>query len=159
MAQRITISRSALKLLTQQLTEDVPLSGLRKPGNADGMEYPGLDPTPAPLGNVSIGAAIEKFTGVPLRSSGTITAASIITQAVQAVPVKQVGYSGLMLPVLEDVCLGQRWGERTYGLDSLMAYSAVCGSGLDTVPLPGDVTEEQLARIIGDVASLAVKWQ
>jgi uncharacterized protein (UPF0210 family) len=35
----------------------------------------------------------------------------------------------------------------------------VCGTGLDTVPLPGDVTEAQLARIIGDVAVLAYKWK
>jgi uncharacterized protein (UPF0210 family) len=41
----------------------------------------------------------------------------------------------------------------------LLSYSAVCGTGLDTVPLPGDVTVEQLERIIGDMASLAVKWK
>jgi len=35
----------------------------------------------------------------------------------------------------------------------------VCGTGLDTVPLPGEVTEQQLARIIGDVAVLAYKWK
>jgi uncharacterized protein (UPF0210 family) len=40
----------------------------------------------------------------------------------------------------------------------LLAYSAVCGTGLDTVPLPGDTSQAQLERIIGDVASLAVKW-
>jgi uncharacterized protein len=42
-------------------------------------------------------------------------------------------------------------------MDALLAYSAVCGTGLDTVPLPGDVSEEQLARILGDVAALAWK--
>ena len=63
-----------------------------------------------------------------------------------------------MLPVLEDRLLAQRWSEGTYGVDALLAYSAVCGTGLDTVPLPGDVSEEQLATIIGDVASLAVRW-
>jgi uncharacterized protein (UPF0210 family) len=123
-----------------------------------GWTYLGFDPTPAPLKDVSIGAAIEKFTGVPFGSSGTMTAAALITQAVKAVPVKQVGFSGLMLPVLEDARMAQRWSEGTYNVDSLLAYSAVCGTGLDTVPLPGDVTEEQLARIIGDVASLAYKW-
>lgn len=123
-----------------------------------GWTYLGFDPTPAPLKDVSIGAAIEKFTGAPFGSSGTMTAASLITQAVKAVPVKQVGYSGLMVPVLEDARMAQRWSEGTYGIDALLAYSAVCGTGLDTVPLPGDVTEEQLARMIGDVASLAVKW-
>jgi uncharacterized protein (UPF0210 family) len=34
----------------------------------------------------------------------------------------------------------------------------VCGTGLDTVPLPGDVTLEQLNWIFADVASLALKW-
>jgi uncharacterized protein (UPF0210 family) len=62
-----------------------------------------------------------------------------------------------MLPVLEDTVLAQRWSEGTLTLDSLLAYSAVCGTGLDTVPLPGNISTEQLAKIIGDVASLAVK--
>jgi uncharacterized protein (UPF0210 family) len=44
-------------------------------------------------------------------------------------------------------------------MDSLLAYSAVCATGLDTIPLAGDITEEHLARILGDVASLAYKWQ
>ena len=42
--------------------------------------------------------------------------------------------------------------------DSLLAYSAVCGTGLDTIPLPGDITPKQMERIFGDVASLAFKW-
>jgi hypothetical protein len=124
-----------------------------------GWTYAGIDPTPAPLGDVSIGRAIESFTGGPFGSSGTMTAAAIITRAVQAAPVKRVGYSGLMVPVLEDNILARRWAEGTYNIDSLLAYSAVCAGGLDTVPLPGDVSEEQVARILGDVATLAYKWQ
>ena len=123
-----------------------------------GWTYMGLDPTPAPLGDVSIGAAIEAFTGAKFGSSGTLTAARIITTAVKAVPVRQVGYSGLMVPVMEDKLLAQRWAESTYNIDSLLAYSAVCGTGLDTIPLPGDISVEQMERIFSDVASLAVKW-
>jgi uncharacterized protein (UPF0210 family) len=63
-----------------------------------------------------------------------------------------------MLPVLEDSRLAQRWSEGRLSLDALLSYSAVCGTGLDTVPLPGDITEQQLELIIGDMASLAVKW-
>src|SRR5207245_5610640 len=103
--------------------------------------------------------AIEAFTGAKFGSSGTLTAARIITAAVKAVPQKQTGYSGLMVPVMEDKLLSQRWAEGTYDIDSLLAYSAVCGTGLDTIPLPGDISEEQLARMIGDVASLAFKWK
>jgi len=125
---------------------------------ASGWKYGGLDLSPAPLLDVSIGRAIENFLGAPAGSSGTITAAAIITRALKAIPVRQAGYSGLMLPVLEDTVLAQRWSEGRLSIDSLLSYSAVCGTGLDTIPLPGDVTPEQLERILGDVASLSVKW-
>jgi len=130
-----------------------------KVADSSGWAYAGIDPTPAPLGDVSIGRAIEAFTGAPFGAGGTMTAAAIITRAVKSAPVKQVGYSGLMVPVLEDNVLAKRWEEGTFNIDSLLAYSAVCAAGLDTVPLPGDITEEQIARILGDVASLAYKWQ
>jgi len=130
----------------------------KKTAAETGWTYLGVDPTPAPAGDVSIGAAIEAFTGAKFGSSGTLTAAHIITAAVKAVPEKQVGYSGLMVPVLEDKVLAQRWAESTYNVDSVLAYSAVCGTGLDTIPLPGDISVEQMERIFGDVASLAVKW-
>jgi uncharacterized protein len=124
-----------------------------------GWKYMGLDPTPAPNGDSSIGAAIEELTAAKFGSSGTLTAAALITEAERSVTVKRIGYSGLMLPVLEDPILAQRWAEETFDLDSLLAYSAVCGTGLDAIPLPGDVTQAQLERIIGDMASLAFKWK
>jgi uncharacterized protein (UPF0210 family) len=124
-----------------------------------GWNYLGLDLSPAPLKEISIGAAIENFTGAPLGSSGTLTAAALITRALRALPVKRIGYSGLMLPVLEDSVIAKRWDEGRLSLDSLLAYSSVCGTGIDVAPLPGDVSREQLARIIGDMASLAVKLQ
>jgi len=126
--------------------------------SSSGWTYAGIDPTPAPLGDVSIGRAIELFIGGPFGTSGTMTAAGIITRAVQSVPIHRTGYAGLMVPVLEDNVLAKRWAEGTYNIDSLLAYSAVCAGGLDTVPLPGDVSEERIARILGDVASLAYKW-
>src|SRR5579872_6719205 len=123
-----------------------------------GWTFAGVDPTPAPMGDLSIGAAMEAYSGARFGSSGTMTAALAITTAVKAVPVRQVGYAGLMVPVMEDKLLAQRWAEGTFDVDALLAYSAVCGTGLDTVPLPGDVTVDQLTRMLGDVASLAWKW-
>lgn len=125
---------------------------------ATGWRYLGFDPTPAPLHDVSMGAAIEGFTGVPFGAPGTLAACALVTSAVQAVPVRQAGYSGLMLPVLEDARLAQRWSEGLLSLDALLAYSAVCATGLDTIPLPGNVTVAQLERIYSDVAALAVRW-
>ena len=125
---------------------------------SSGWTYAGIDPTPAPLGEVSIGRAMEAFTGSPFGSSGTMTAAAIITRAVQSIPIHRTGYSGLMIPVMEDAVLGRRWAENTYNTDSLLAYSSVCAAGLDTVPLPGDVTEARIAQILSDVATLGYKW-
>jgi uncharacterized protein len=130
----------------------------RKVAAETGWTYMGVDPTPAPLGDVSIAGAIEAFTGAKFGSSGTLAAARIITAAVKAVPQKQIGYSGLMVPVMEDKLLAQRWAESTFNIDSLLAYSAVCGTGLDTVPLPGNVSLGQMERMYADVASLATKW-
>jgi uncharacterized protein len=124
-----------------------------------GWIYGGLDLSPAPLKDVSIGGAIENFTGAPFGSSGTMTAVAVITRAIRAVPEPKVGYSGLMLPVLEDSVLSKRWTEGAINMDSLLAYSSVCGTGLDVIPLPGDISQDQLVRILSDVASLAVKWR
>jgi hypothetical protein len=124
-----------------------------------GWKYWGFDPTPAPLKEDSIAAAMEGFEPGTFGSAGTMTAAYVITQAERQVPEPRVGYSGLMLPVLEDARIAQRWSEGAINMDALLAYSSVCATGLDTVPLPGDVTEAQLARIMGDVAVLAYKWK
>lgn len=123
-----------------------------------GWKYWGFDSTPAPMKDDSIGVAMEAFEPSALGSPGSLTAAYVITEAQRHISGVRVGYAGLMLPVLEDARIAQRWSEGVIGIDSLLAYSAVCGTGLDTVPLPGDVTEAQLTRIIGDVAVLAFKW-
>jgi uncharacterized protein len=151
---------AAVAELTRQLTIHARVG--EEVGNkiaaSSGWTFAGVDTTPAPLADASIGAAIERYTGAKFGTNGTMTAALAITSAVKAVQVKQIGYSGLMLPVMEDKRLAQRWAEQTYEIDSLLAYSAVCGTGLDTVPLPGDVSEERLEKIFGDVAALAWKW-
>lgn len=123
-----------------------------------GWKYGGIDVSPAPLGKVSIGAAVEILTGAPFGSSGTLTAAALITSVLRELPVKHAGYSGLMMPILEDATLAQRWGEGHITIDGLLAYSSVCGTGLDTIPLPGDVSNRQLERLLSDTASLAFKW-
>lgn len=123
-----------------------------------GWTYLGLDLSPAPGKDASIGAAIEALSKQPFGTSGTLAAVATITSALKEIGARRVGYSGLMLPVLEDTRLAERWNAGLLSLDALMSYSSVCGTGLDTIPLPGNISEETLGRIIGDVASLSVKW-
>jgi len=123
-----------------------------------GWIYMGIDLSPASSQGASIGAAIETISKQPLGSSGTMTAVGVITSALKEIGARRTGYSGVMLPVLEDPLLAERWNQGRISLDQLLSYSAVCATGLDTIPLPGDTTVEELTRIIGDVATLSVKW-
>lgn len=126
-----------------------------------GYHFTGLDISmaPYPTPERSIGAALEMVSGVPLGAPGTLAAATFVTdvlaEARRRLPT--VGYSGLMLPVLEDSALATRASEGLVSLDTLLLMSSVCGLGLDTVPLPGDISLEGLERIVLDMASLAVK--
>ncbi len=123
-----------------------------------GWTYDGIDATPAPGPEHSIATAFESYLGAPIGTPGSMTAAGIITRAVQSTPVERTGYSGLMIPVMEDEVLARRWSQGAFTLDSILSWSAVCAGGVDTLPLAGDTSEDQLARIIGDVAWLAFKW-
>jgi uncharacterized protein len=125
----------------------------------EGRAYLGIDPSPAPGKDRSIGAAIEALAGVPFGSASTLEACATITAALKSLQARTCGYAGLMLPVLEDPVLAKRAGEGRYGVEDLLLYSSVCGTGLDVVPLPGDTPVEVLARIIRDVATLSVKLQ
>lgn len=119
--------------------------------------YVGIDTSPAPAKDRSIASAIEAFTHAPFGSAGTLEACSIVTAAVKSVAIQTCGYSGLMLPVLEDPLLAQRAGEHRYGIRDLLLYSSVCGTGLDVVPIPGDTPAANISGLLRDVASLATR--
>lgn len=124
-----------------------------------GYRYLGIDVSPAPFpgDQTSLAGAIEVLSGARFGARGTVAAAAAIVRGLRRTRVQRCGFSGLMLPVLEDSILARRAEERSFGLDDLLLCSTVCGLGLDTVPLPGDSSPEALAALIGDVATLAVQ--
>lgn len=127
--------------------------------NSFKCKYKGIDSSLAPaLDKIASIAYIYEILGLgKFGSAGTLAISAMITRVLKNVPVKLCGYSGLMLPVCEDLGLAERANEGTYNLTNLLLYSAVCGCGLDTVPLPGDISVEKLEAILLDVASLALK--
>ncbi|HWQ13448.1 MAG TPA: DUF711 family protein [Roseiflexaceae bacterium] len=122
-----------------------------------GVAFTGCDwslaPHPDPAR--SVGAAIEALSGVPFGAWGTLAAVRALTAAIRAARVRLLGFSGVMLPVLEDAVLARRNDEGRYTVRDLLAFSAVCGTGLDCVPLPGDTTAGQLEGVLAEVAALA----
>lgn len=124
-----------------------------------GIAFAGLDFSLAPYPQEarSLAGAMEAL-GLPwVGASGSLFAAAFIAEAIGRADFPRCGFSGLMLPVLEDSVLAARAAEGRLGLGDLLSYAAVCGVGLDTVPLAGDTSEEALAAILLDVAALALR--
>jgi uncharacterized protein len=123
------------------------------------FRFAGIDFSFAPFPDEarSIGAAIERLGVERFGAAGTLFAAALLTDCLRRASYPRCGFSGLMLPVLEDLTLANRSREGLFGVGDLLLYSAVCGTGLDTVPLAGDVSEDELAGILLDVAALAMR--
>ena len=68
-----------------------------------------------------------------------------------------VGFSGLMLALTEDVGLAQGTIDNNFDIRSLLTYSAVCGIGLDTVPIPGDTSIDKISALMRDTGTMAFR--
>jgi len=124
----------------------------------EGARFAGIDPSTAPSLEVegSVAYGISDFMGVPFGSPGTLAVCAEITKALHAME-GTVGYSGLMLPVMEDRGLAEGADNGAYNVRDLLSYSSVCGTGLDTVPVPGTVDPSALRSTIMDMTSLAIR--
>jgi hypothetical protein len=123
------------------------------------LKFGGIDFSLAPYPEEarSLGAAFERM-GVPaIGLHGSLAAAAILTESIERARFSRTGFCGMMMPVLEDATLAKRAAEGTLTVKDLLLYSAVCGTGLDTVPLAGDVTSGQIAALLLDVCALALR--
>lgn len=123
------------------------------------VKFYGIDFSLAPFpdDSHSLGNAVEKM-GIPkIGQHGSLAAASILTETVDRADFPHTGFSGFMQPVLEDSVLAKRAAEGTLTIKDALLFSAVCGTGLDTVPLPGNTTSEQLVPLLLDLSALALR--
>jgi uncharacterized protein (UPF0210 family) len=112
---------------------------------------------PFPDNAHSLGNAVEQM-GIPkIGLYGSLAAAALLTEAVDRADFVHTGFSGFMQPVLEDSVLAKRAAEGTLTIKDLLLYSTVCGTGLDTVPLPGDTATGQLVPLLLDLCALALR--
>jgi uncharacterized protein (UPF0210 family) len=123
------------------------------------VAFGGIDFTlaPYPHAQLSIGTALENL-GVPaVGMHGSLTAAAVLADTLDQASYRRAGFNGLMMPVLEDAILAQRAAEGSLTIKDLMLYSTVCGTGLDTIPIPGDSSIEQLYAVLLDLATLSLR--
>ncbi|MGE5124369.1 MAG: DUF711 family protein [Acidobacteriaceae bacterium] len=124
-----------------------------------GVKFAGIDfsPAPFPAKELSVGTALERLGVQGFGSQGSLAATAILADTIDRAKFSRAGFSGVMLPVLEDAVLAERVREGALGITDLLLYSAVCGTGLDTIPLPGDTSVEALSAILLDVSALALR--
>jgi len=143
----ITKHGQALARAAQTLIADSPLL-------FNGVDF---SLAPFPADSHSLGGAVEAL-GIPkIGLHGSLAAAALLTEAIDRADFPHTGFSGFMQPILEDATLAKRAAEGTLTVKDALLYSAVCGTGLDTVPLPGDTRAAHIAPLLLDISALALR--
>lgn len=129
---------------------------------ATNMVYYGTDASIAPYPDSddnSVAKIVELLGIDEFGSYGTIFLTSFLTDIIRELvaksKIRSVGFNGVMYSLLEDTRLGINNSSKEFSIDSLLAFSTVCGCGVDMVPVPGDIFEEEIASIMIDVAGIS----
>lgn len=130
---------------------------------ATGFEYRGLDGSLAPFpdGQTSVAKLVELLGPSPVGAHGSVFVTSVLSEAIKTAGARAgarlVGFNGVMYSVLEDNGLTDANNLRSLSLEKLALLSTVCGCGIDMVPVPGTMFAEDLAGLVLDIATLAVR--
>ncbi len=127
--------------------------------DSNSYKFAGFDSSSAPSKSCSSMAKVYELIGVEYFGAvGTIEASSLLTKVFKSIKnVDLVGFSGLMLALTEDTGLAAGSTRGEFNIQSLLTYSAVCGIGLDTVPIPGDTPRHKIAALIRDTGTMAYR--
>lgn len=157
------IGAASLNEARQRLVTSVEANASRmsavaaKLTNQFDCSFSGFDFTLAPFPDRdhSIGSALEAL-GIPqVGGAGTLAGVTFLAEALDHARFPRCGFNGLMLPVLEDAILARSTALGGLSVHDLLLYSSVCGTGLDTIPLPGDISVEALYALLLDVGMLS----
>ncbi|MFX1590916.1 MAG: DUF711 family protein [Promethearchaeota archaeon] len=127
-------------------------------GNKYNIHFHGIDfsPAPYPTKDKSIGTAFEKLNFEYFGSYGSLIGVALIKNAIPKRE-KIIGFSGFMPSVLEDYTIANSLSDDRIDLNTLLLYATICGTGLDCVPLPGDITEKELFYILLDLCIISIR--
>lgn len=157
-ADSLETARSSFLARLESAAENItPLC--QKLASKHGAEFKGFDFSPAPFPQdwCSLGNAFERLGVERIGQPGSLAIAAFIADTLDQGSWLKAGFNGLMLAVLEDSVLAKRAAEDCLTVKDLLLYSAVCGTGLDTIPLPGNTDVDSLTGILLDLGALATR--
>ncbi len=112
---------------------------------------------PYPEETRSIGSALEAL-GIPtVGLSGTAAGVAFLADCLDRAQFVRTGFCGMFLPVLEDYVLAASAAKKALSVNDLLLYATLCGTGLDTIPLPGDVTAEAITAVLVDIGAVSLR--
>ena len=150
------VMREALQYHITTIRNVIAQSTIDKP-----FTFSGFDSSAAPSKNCASMVDVYEQMGVAyFGASGTVEASSLLTRVFKSIRgVALVGFSGLMLAVTEDTGLAQGTINGDFDIRSLLTYSAVCGIGLDTVPIPGDTSVDKISALMRDTGTTGLSFK
>ena len=127
--------------------------------NKSSFVFKGIDSSAAPSKNCSSMVDVYKQMGLScFGRSGTVEISSLLTKVFKSVKeLPLVGFSGLMLAVVEDKGLAQGTIDKDFDIRTLLTNSAICGIGLDTVPIEGETPALKIEQIMRDTGTMAYR--
>jgi uncharacterized protein (UPF0210 family) len=123
------------------------------------FQFYGIDFSLAPFPQDirSIGTAIEAMGASAAGLAGSAAVVAFLADCLDRAQFQRTGICGLFLPVLEDTVLAAQAAEGTLTVTDLLLYATLCGTGLDTIPLPGDTTADSMAALLVDLGALSLR--
>ena len=127
--------------------------------NNTSFVFKGIDSSAAPSKNCSSMVEVYKQMGLDcFGRTGTVEISSLLTKVFKSVKeLPLVGFSGLMLAVVEDEGLAQGTIDKDFDIRTLLTNSAICGIGLDTVPIEGNTPNKKIEQIMRDTGTMAYR--
>lgn len=125
----------------------------------DSFNFAGFDSSAAPSKSCASMVEVYKELGVKnFGAAGTVEVSSLLTRVFKSMThVNLVGFSGLMLALTEDTGLAERTLTSDFDILTLLTNSAVCGIGLDTVPIPGNTSIDKISALMRDTGTMAYR--
>jgi uncharacterized protein (UPF0210 family) len=117
-----------------------------------GYRFGGVELRLAPTALESLRPAIGAR---DIGSPGSLHNAAMLARAIRRTRVPRIGLSGLILAPLHDASVAGALAARPRSVGSLLVYAAIGSSGLEGIPIPGDVTEAVLAGVYLDILALS----
>lgn len=128
-------------------------------GSQTEVRFTGIDFSlaPFPEESRSLGTALRALGLRGMGKPGFVTGSAIMADCIDRADFVRTGFCGLFLPVLEDLILAQDAGAGDLQIKDLLLAATVCGTGLDTVPLPGDISTQAISALLLDLGVLALR--